>query len=85
VVTIPCSTAFNAIEDALLSLALVALVGGNLPEISWEQVVDHIICVYNFDVGRFSMSTNAPKDFLVHFRHRENLEVMLTAPTPWPI
>lgn len=60
--------------------ALVTLVGGNKPTVSSAMVRDHPRINFGIvDVAVF-VQRHAPYDFIVYFRHREDLEAMLSTP-----
>lgn len=77
----PALCRINAAKDAL-SLALIALIGGNRPAMSPAEVRYHLVSRYHIDAEAFTVSRYAPEDFLVRFHARDVLEDVLHAPTP---
>lgn len=79
VVVVPCSDEINAAENAL-SLALVALLSGTRPPVTLAMVREHLRVGFGIDDAAMSVMRHAPKDFIVHFSRREDLERVLAAP-----
>ncbi|CAD6246221.1 unnamed protein product [Miscanthus lutarioriparius] len=79
---IPRSAELNAVESALSSLALVAMVGGNRPPVSPADVRRQLVSFYNLPADAFSVCRYAPEDFLVRFNNADDLEDVLQGPVP---
>jgi len=74
---IPHSSTIDAAKE-VLSLALVALIGGNRPAISPAEVwIEPPRGCYHVPVDSFTVSRYAPEDFI-----REDLMDVLHAPSP---
>lgn len=69
-------------EEALSSLALVALISGNRPPVCPADVRDQLQSFYKISAESFVVSRYSPEDFLVRFNHREDLEDVLSGPVP---
>lgn len=78
-VVVPRSAELQAVEDAL-SLALVALVGGTRPLVSPAMVRSYLCNHFGITDDDVSVLRHAPQDFIVRFRRREDLEVVLVTP-----
>lgn len=79
---IPRTDQINVAEEALSSLALVALVGGNRPPLTPAMVREQLQSFYLIDANVFTVSRQAPEDFLVRFYSRDDLEAVVDAPVP---
>lgn len=82
IIVIPRSLELITAEDALSSLALVALVCGNRPLVSPAEVWDQLQSLFWIPADAFAVSTYSPEDFLVRFNHWEDLEGVLHGPVP---
>lgn len=82
IIIFPQSAELDAAEEALSSLALVALVGGNRPPVSPAQVREHLQSFFRLPPEAFTVSRYAPEDFLVRFYSRNDLEGVLNGPVP---
>ncbi|CAD6266694.1 unnamed protein product [Miscanthus lutarioriparius] len=82
IVVIPRSVELQAADDALSSLALVALVGGSRPTVTIADVRHQLTLFYRIPDDAFSISCYAPEDFLVKFNSRHDLEDVLRGPVP---
>lgn len=81
-VIIPRSAEIDAVEEALSSLALVAMVGGIRPPVSPTDVSDQLSSFYNLPADVFSISRYALEDFLVRFNNRDDHEDILRVSVP---
>ncbi|CAD6209198.1 unnamed protein product [Miscanthus lutarioriparius] len=82
IIIFPQSAELDAAEEALSSLALVALVGGNRLPVSPAQVREHLQSFFRLPPEAFTVSRYAPEDFLVRFYSRNDLKGVLNGPVP---
>lgn len=65
IVVIPRPAELNATDEALFSLALVTVVGGNRPTVSPAEVWGQLESFYHIAQESFTVSRYAPEDFLL--------------------
>lgn len=80
-VVVPRTPAIQVAEDAL-SLALLALVVGTRPAVTPAMVLAHLVGRYGVMEDHVTVRRSRPDDFLVRFRRREDLELVLSSPAP---
>lgn len=79
---IPRTAETNAVEEALSSLALVAMVGGCRPPVTPADVCNFLESFYHVPAEAFTVCRYASEDFLVHFNATADLENVLHASVP---
>lgn len=80
-VVAPRTPQLQATEDALSSMALVALIGGTRPAVTTAMVHQHLRTTFGVADEAMIIRRHAPEDFLVRFTRREDLEAVLGTPS----